>query len=281
MYLIIHCSNCTFTQIFFPSHKFGFGEGASKFWGGPENFQPRATASTSLMSRPECLPLRRRYKSEPQERQRRWAEASPRGQVPERLSLCLPLRRRYKSEPQERQRCWAKASSRGQVHERLSLCLPLRRRYKSEPQERQRCWAKASPRGQVHERLSLCRLEIGITKDVPRLKRLNEILIFLYEQYQYSPKAVRELRMIGEALEANVLKATNLKGSRWVPYIYKAVTVSIATPVKFRRRNKKLFKWQLMIYGMEQCTIFDPHTIAKFHVRICFTIKLPVNLNKN
>ena len=37
MYLIIHCSNCTFTQTF--SHKFGFGEGASKFLGGPVSFQ--------------------------------------------------------------------------------------------------------------------------------------------------------------------------------------------------------------------------------------------------
>ena len=37
MYLIIHCSNCTFTQILFSSYKFGFGEaseGASKFLGG-------------------------------------------------------------------------------------------------------------------------------------------------------------------------------------------------------------------------------------------------------
>ena len=76
------------------------------------------------------------------------------------------------------------------------------------------------------------RLELGITKaikDEPRLKRLNEILVFLYEQYQYSPKALRELRMIGEALEAKVLKPTNLKGSRWVPYIFKAVKVSIAS----------------------------------------------------
>ena len=35
--------------------------------------------------------------------------------------------------------------------------------------------------------------------------------------------------MIGEALEAKVLKPTNLKGSRWVPYIFKAVKVSIAS----------------------------------------------------
>ena len=71
--------------------------------------------------------------------------------------------------------------------------------------------------------------KLFLAKGLPRLKRLNEILVFFYEQYQYSPKALRELRMIGEALEAKVLKPTNLKGSRRVPYIFKAVKVSIAS----------------------------------------------------
>ena len=74
------------------------------------------------------------------------------------------------------------------------------------------------------------RLELGVSKaikDHTRLKRLNDVLIFLYEQYHYSPKALRELRMLGEALEEKVLKPTNLKGSRWVPYIFKATKVWI------------------------------------------------------
>ena len=48
-----------------------------------------------------------------------------------------------------------------------------------------------------------------------RLKLLNEVLFFLYEQYHYSPKALWELRMQREALEEKkVLKPTNLKESR-------------------------------------------------------------------
>ena len=74
------------------------------------------------------------------------------------------------------------------------------------------------------------RLELGVSKslqDHPHLKRLNDVLVFLYEQYHYSPKALRELRMLGEAFEEKVLKPTNLKGARWVPYIFKATKAHI------------------------------------------------------
>ena len=73
------------------------------------------------------------------------------------------------------------------------------------------------------------RLELGVTKatkDDAKLKRLNEVLSFLYEQYQYSTKALRELRMLGEELEDNVLKPTNLRGSHWMSYRLKAVKIT-------------------------------------------------------
>ena len=57
---------CVYANIFL-SHKFGFGEGASYFLEGPVSFwgaskfsnllAPRATASTSLMSRPGVVEL--------------------------------------------------------------------------------------------------------------------------------------------------------------------------------------------------------------------------------
>ena len=56
----------------------------------------------------------------------------------------------------------------------------------------------------------------------PRLKKLQEVLHLL--QYHYSPKALREL---ADALEDKVLKPTNLKGARWLPYIYKATQVVV------------------------------------------------------
>ena len=52
-------------------------------------------------------------------------------------------------------------------------------------------------------------LDLGVSKaikDHTRLRRLSDVLIFLYEQYHYTPKALRELRMLGEALEEKVLK---------------------------------------------------------------------------
>ena len=64
------------------------------------------------------------------------------------------------------------------------------------------------------------RLEIGVSKslqDHHRLTHLNDVLVFLYEQYHYSPKALCELRMLGEALEEKVLKPTTMKGSRRGP----------------------------------------------------------------
>ena len=47
------------------------------------------------------------------------------------------------------------------------------------------------------------RLELGVSraiKDHPRLKQLNDVLIFLYEQYHYCPKVLRELTMLPKFL---------------------------------------------------------------------------------
>ena len=49
------------------------------------------------------------------------------------------------------------------------------------------------------------------TKDHASLKRLNDVLILLYEQNHYSPKALRKLRMLGEALEEKVLKPSKFR----------------------------------------------------------------------
>ena len=74
------------------------------------------------------------------------------------------------------------------------------------------------------------RLELGMVdaiKAQPGIKKLQEVLHYLYMQYHYSPKALRELRVLEDALEDKVLKPTNLKGARWLPYIYKATQVVV------------------------------------------------------
>ncbi|KAK1907004.1 Zinc finger protein 862 [Dissostichus eleginoides] len=72
------------------------------------------------------------------------------------------------------------------------------------------------------------RLELGVVdsiKENQRLKQLQEVLQYLHQQYHYSPKALRELRMLADAMEEKVLKPTNLKGARWLPYIHKATQI--------------------------------------------------------
>ena len=74
------------------------------------------------------------------------------------------------------------------------------------------------------------RLELGIVKAIKTHKMMalmQTMLKNLYDQYHYSPKAVRELRMIAEALEEKVLKPSNLHGARWLPYVHRAIKVRI------------------------------------------------------
>lgn len=62
------------------------------------------------------------------------------------------------------------------------------------------------------------RLELGMLdtiKEEPGLKKLQDVLHYLYMQYHYSPKALRELRLLSEAMEDKALKPTNLNGARW------------------------------------------------------------------
>ena len=72
------------------------------------------------------------------------------------------------------------------------------------------------------------RLELGelnAMRENNRLHRLQNLLQFLHKQYHYSPEALRELRMIADALEEKVLKPVNLSSTRWLPYIHMAVKV--------------------------------------------------------
>lgn len=72
------------------------------------------------------------------------------------------------------------------------------------------------------------RIERGIldaNKENKDLEKLQDVLQMLYKEYHQSPKALRELRMVANALEEKVLKPVNLKGARWLPYISRACKV--------------------------------------------------------
>lgn len=57
------------------------------------------------------------------------------------------------------------------------------------------------------------------------MREIQDILQNIYKHYHYSPKALRELRLIADALEETVMNPTNLSGTRWLPFIEKALTV--------------------------------------------------------
>ncbi|KAJ8014476.1 hypothetical protein DPEC_G00040630 [Dallia pectoralis] len=72
------------------------------------------------------------------------------------------------------------------------------------------------------------RLELGVTKAIKEnanMVQLQNTLKNLYDQYHYSPKALRELHLIAEALEEKVLKPSNLHGARWLPYVHRATKI--------------------------------------------------------
>lgn len=74
------------------------------------------------------------------------------------------------------------------------------------------------------------RLELAANSAIKHHKHMTEIqdlLQYLYKHYQYSPKALRELKQIGEALEEKVLKPTKLAGTRWLPHIHRALNVLV------------------------------------------------------
>ena len=49
------------------------------------------------------------------------------------------------------------------------------------------------------------------------LKAIQDVLHLVHKHYCFLPKALRELRMVGEAMEVNVVKPTRLGGTRRTP----------------------------------------------------------------
>lgn len=72
------------------------------------------------------------------------------------------------------------------------------------------------------------RLELAANNAIKHhrvMREIQDILQHIYKHYHYSPKALREVRHITDALEENVMKPTNLSGTRWLPFIEKSLTV--------------------------------------------------------
>ena len=71
------------------------------------------------------------------------------------------------------------------------------------------------------------RLELPVLdalKDEEQLKNVQEMLQGLYKHYHYSPKVLCELAQL---LDEKINKPVNLRGTRWLPHISRALTVMI------------------------------------------------------
>ena len=62
-------------------------------------------------------------------------------------------------------------------------------------------------------------------KDEILLSSLREMLQSVNKHYHYSPKALRELRELAEVMGEKIQKPGNLKRTRWVPHLHRALKV--------------------------------------------------------
>ena len=54
-----------------------------------------------------------------------------------------------------------------------------------------------------------------------------DVLQLIWKTYHYSPKSTRELKALASVLGVNILKPTQVSGTRWLPHISHALNVLI------------------------------------------------------
>lgn len=72
----------------------------------------------------------------------------------------------------------------------------------------------------------LFRLELAVLsvqRDNPMMRQLYDNLHLIWKKYNFSPKSMRELRVIGADLWVNVLMPSGVKGTRWLPHVSRAL----------------------------------------------------------
>ena len=74
-------------------------------------------------------------------------------------------------------------------------------------------------------RLELALLEMQ--RSCKLVETAYEVLRLIWKTYHYSPKSTRELQAVGTELGVNVLKPTQVSGTRWLPHISQALKVMI------------------------------------------------------
>ena len=60
------------------------------------------------------------------------------------------------------------------------------------------------------------------------MEDVYNILHLIWKTYHYSPKSVRALKSIADELEINILKPTQVKGTRWLLHVSRALKVFVS-----------------------------------------------------
>nr|XP_057918161.1 zinc finger protein 862 [Doryrhamphus excisus] len=76
------------------------------------------------------------------------------------------------------------------------------------------------------------RLELAVLRaiqDNEMFKKVKDVLIHIYKQYHFSPKQLREIKLIAAAMDHSMPKPSNLDGARWMPHHHKALKILLAS----------------------------------------------------
>lgn len=76
------------------------------------------------------------------------------------------------------------------------------------------------------------RLELALLELQNSCKSVDDVytvLHLIWKTYHYSPKSVRALKTIADELQINILKPTQVRGTRWLPHVSRALGVFVGT----------------------------------------------------
>ncbi|XP_064619500.1 zinc finger protein 862-like [Lineus longissimus] len=80
-------------------------------------------------------------------------------------------------------------------------------------------------RNGVIEKLRLELAVLVLQRDVPMVRDIYDTLFLVWKTYHYSTKSQRDLEKLGKELGVKVLKVSNVKGTRWLPHVQRALDV--------------------------------------------------------
>lgn len=75
----------------------------------------------------------------------------------------------------------------------------------------------------VYYRFRLELAMLSVQREIPMIRQLYDLLHLIWKTYHFSPKSMRELRVIGADLGVNVLVPSGVKGTRWLPHVSRAL----------------------------------------------------------